>query len=829
MSYRNNRVKNNRKHITCLFLVLIVITFTLSCSKTTPQNHHNVESALAFESKQSITARLFGQWSVPEVIASTTTITNSSNFYDAKISSTLDDDSQQVIAWSIHEDPAINNALQNYQTEQFTKNISGTWTGKSSTGQDQLPSFSTDQKTGVTVAAWIENESIYSNRYIPNIGWDVAILHGTGEDLRLSKMSNDSLLLLWNSRELNNTHKITASYFDPINGWSQQFGLNTSSSIEYSSYGGFIKHVMATPIQLSDGSFLISWSQMTPGSKEALKSARFNVKLGWSTPLTITSYDDYFNHIELVFDRNNDVAKLIYLDTLPEKPLGIVISNFHLNQGFNETWEPAISLPNQTMIEDKIHHSEFQLVSMENGSNNISIVWLGSIEDTINRYSAIQVSHFDGIDSWSTPELISTPLFVFPLSTPKMHPLPSMSHLKVSSNSQGEIYVAWSEFKNNVSQLKTTHMDTNQNWGTTEVIDTINKVDNYPNVPITLTLYDDVSITSNSNNEANISWIRFINTFESEIPDTLTLYTSTKAVSPIANPTIPFDTTQEKIANHIDSTQNCLACHVSNTVVKVNHIEVIGTCSDCHDGVIALGKSLAHFSSTDQCDACHAEQMWEPAITVDHDQVIGSCSSCHLGGPIFPVNPVAHIQSTEACGACHSTITWLPAIAVDHTQVIGSCINCHDNVITAGMPAYHIPTTTLCVTCHNTTKFKAVPSANVDHDQVIGSCSICHVGVTFPTMPFDHIQSTKVCEACHSTISWAPAITVDHTQLLGSCITCHNNILEAGKAPSHVLSSNQCEECHLSTAWLPAPLLSPINTVPTGSTEGIKYNVTKIP
>lgn len=299
---------NSHKNITCFF-ALILLTFTLSCSKTTPKNDHNFENALAFDSKQSVSTRLFGKWSVPEVIASTTTSTSPIAFYDVSISSTLNDNSQQIIAWSIYENPAISNVQANYQTEQFTKNVNGNWTSKSSTTQDQLPLFSTDQKTGITVAAWIENESIYSNRFIPNIGWDTAILHGTGEDFRLSKMSNDSVLLLWNSRELNNTHKITASYFDPINGWSQQFSLNTSTPISNSSHGGFIKNVMTTPIQLSDSSFLVSWSQITPASKQTLKSSRFNVILGWSTPLTVTSYDDFFIHIELVLDRNNNVAK----------------------------------------------------------------------------------------------------------------------------------------------------------------------------------------------------------------------------------------------------------------------------------------------------------------------------------------------------------------------------------------------------------------------------------------------------------------------------------------------------------------------------------------
>src|SRR6476646_8441744 len=71
----------------------------------------------------------------------------------------------------------------------------------------------------------------------------------------------------------------------------------------------------------------------------------------------------------------------------------------------------------------------------------------------------------------------------------------------------------------------------------------------------------------------------------------------------------------------------CEACHV-NAIFK-------GTqkyCAACHGvgtTVRATAKPTSHMMSTDQCESCHTEVAWKPAVTFDHKQALGSCSSCH--------------------------------------------------------------------------------------------------------------------------------------------------------------------------------------------------------
>ncbi|MEZ5557949.1 MAG: hypothetical protein R3E86_05305 [Pseudomonadales bacterium] len=51
---------------------------------------------------------------------------------------------------------------------------------------------------------------------------------------------------------------------------------------------------------------------------------------------------------------------------------------------------------------------------------------------------------------------------------------------------------------------------------------------------------------------------------------------------------------------------------------------------------------------------------WDPVITVDHSEVLGSCSSCH-DGVTATGKPADHPNTTAECDNCHSTSGWLPA------------------------------------------------------------------------------------------------------------------------------------------------------------------------
>lgn len=99
----------------------------------------------------------------------------------------------------------------------------------------------------------------------------------------------------------------------------------------------------------------------------------------------------------------------------------------------------------------------------------------------------------------------------------------------------------------------------------------------------------------------------------------------------------------------------CEACH-SDAVFA-------GTptgCADCHTQASRTGatwQSAMHMSTTSQCDSCHRPNTWAPVIRVDHLEVLGPCSSCHNNVRARGQHP-QHIPTMAECDNCHNTRFW---------------------------------------------------------------------------------------------------------------------------------------------------------------------------
>ena len=290
-----------------------------------------------------------------------------------------------------------------------------------------------------------------------------------------------------------------------------------------------------------------------------------------------------------------------------------------------------------------------------------------------------------------------------------------------------------------------------------------------------------------------------------------------------------------KSATHINSTNICDTCHQPGPVpwapvaaAAVDHTQVIGSCSSCHNNTIATGQGPTHITTASECDVCHITGQWSPAV-VDHTTFVGNCFTCHDGIQATGIG-AGHIPSTNECDACHQSFpaTWVPvaATAVDHTQVIGNCVGCHNNSVASGKSASHISSTEICDACHQPgpTPWMPVASAAVDHTQVIGFCSSCHDGLTATGKTVNHLVTTAECDDCHSTDAWTPAIvggggTPDHTTFIGNCVSCHDTVIASGKSASHIPSSDLCDACHLKfpATWAPVSANSVDHTQVVGA------------
>lgn len=99
----------------------------------------------------------------------------------------------------------------------------------------------------------------------------------------------------------------------------------------------------------------------------------------------------------------------------------------------------------------------------------------------------------------------------------------------------------------------------------------------------------------------------------------------------------------------------CEACHNNGLFTGTP-----SSCDGCHtqaSRIQATRQPPKHINTTERCDACHRPVAWSPVARVDHLEVQGSCSSCHdnfrAGG-----QPAQHIPTTSECDSCHNTRFW---------------------------------------------------------------------------------------------------------------------------------------------------------------------------
>lgn len=252
------------------------------------------------------------------------------------------------------------------------------------------------------------------------------------------------------------------------------------------------------------------------------------------------------------------------------------------------------------------------------------------------------------------------------------------------------------------------------------------------------------------------------------------------------------------------ATVRCEACH--------QQAIFLGTprqCAQCHSNsgrIRASAKSSQHIPVTGDCDYCHQPSSWTTVVRVDHIAVVGSCQGCHNGVTAEGKNP-GHIQSGNNCDDCHRTFAWTGAV-FDHANVSGNCFSCHNGIIAEGKNPTHILSSNSCEDCHST--FTWSPVLRVDHNSVLGNCYSCHNGITAEGKHPQHISTSNDCELCHSTFAWLPATFIhqspaypgEHRQNL-DCIDCHIANSSAVAWPNAAYQP-ECAGCHAGN-FTPGP------------------------
>ena len=293
-----------------------------------------------------------------------------------------------------------------------------------------------------------------------------------------------------------------------------------------------------------------------------------------------------------------------------------------------------------------------------------------------------------------------------------------------------------------------------------------------------------------------------------------------------------FSTIPGKPPNHIATSNACQTCHTPqgfSIIPFADHQEVAGDCSQCHDGITAIGKSEFHQPTEAECDSCHntiAFLELNPDGSFDHSSIGRGCTGCHNGTVATgmtpdtdDIPPGTHPVTSSECGYCHTTVSFLNPYP-DHTgpDVVGpgiTCDSCHvaDGTGSAlGQSVGHPLTNVDCAACHSVVSFK-MPGGIFNHslvDPAVQPCESCHNDSTSINAPAKssavpaHPVTNADCGSCHNTESFTPAFGVDHTGLVDNCQSCHG-VTASGKSPNHMPTSpdnpgtvndQDCGDCH---------------------------------
>jgi hypothetical protein len=244
------------------------------------------------------------------------------------------------------------------------------------------------------------------------------------------------------------------------------------------------------------------------------------------------------------------------------------------------------------------------------------------------------------------------------------------------------------------------------------------------------------------------------------------------------------------------------------------HTSYPATCADCHDGHLAqgdgvvgavVGKSGNHLATSNVCEACHTTFGFDRIQYVDHREVIGKCSSCHNGVLANGKSPF-HVATNAECDDCHTTVSFLTLDAngrYDHSSITHDCVRCHNGTTAIGKPDTHIPTPpdSDCASCHTTDDFK---NGYVDHSTITGNCASCHNGTDALGPKLGHPVMAVDCGVCHNTSTFSLGGVFNHRVVdpaVQPCAGCHNDnnsINARGKASAanHVETTEDCGVCH---------------------------------
>ncbi|MBS0374895.1 MAG: hypothetical protein JSR73_09950 [Proteobacteria bacterium] len=237
-----------------------------------------------------------------------------------------------------------------------------------------------------------------------------------------------------------------------------------------------------------------------------------------------------------------------------------------------------------------------------------------------------------------------------------------------------------------------------------------------------------------------------------------------------------------KPARHIVSGPDCSSCHTPFSwipVAKFNHLNVIGTCSSCHNNVQSQGKSPSHLATAAECNTCHSvSQPWTQALAIPANHIPFApsvpCTSCHRSSDYAVLPSLADIHANAPstsvnCAQCHGPGT-APGFAIPAANF---------SIVTT--PPSHLPTDAPCESCH-VGPGSSIAATPVGNGARFAGSAVNHAGLTY-------------CSGCHGQ-GVAPASFYGIARIV---------VMPASAPPgvaAHIPTAAACDACHVAPAGL---------------------------
>lgn len=234
----------------------------------------------------------------------------------------------------------------------------------------------------------------------------------------------------------------------------------------------------------------------------------------------------------------------------------------------------------------------------------------------------------------------------------------------------------------------------------------------------------------------------------------------------------------------------CSACHARDDAEKGHDGRRGPKCETCHSAKAWKPASFDHDVGTrfvlrdkhrsTKCESCHKRRM-------DEERLEGRCINCHARDERHEG------QLGTDCAGCHRERGWRET-TFDHSNSRFPLLGRHARAE--------------CKACHETQRFKEVPSAcewcHAKHDVHVGrytpQCGDCHDPLGWKRINYDHTSRGRFvvdgkhanlpCSACHKPLLQAMQ------EVPPRCVNCHRS-----EDVHFNTYGSLCERCHVPADW----------------------------